>query len=602
MTMARLRTAVLLAGMLAIFAGIADARDIGFTLRLKDNRPAPGRQTYLEMVFPDALDVPAPEVSFIKGVSITYDRWNLGKALVGGQEVPALIYTYKIAGLRKGSYAIGPITFEYKGNIYRSNAVVMDVGAPPPAGEAAPSGVHAVGISKRIYLVLEVPKTTVFVNERVPIALKFYSDWFNIDNMAEGAIKGDNIIIDDSVTKDSKVIEKDGVNYMMIQRPAAFTAPAAGRFTIKPVTVTVDAVIYDKDDLRSKLNTLNDNVAFYEEFVGPSKKRTIELSTEAVDIIAVPLPTEGRPEDFTGAVGDFSFDLSASAAEVRLGGEITLTMTIKGPGNYSSVSLPRMRKEAGIKLYEPRVIRGGNSVIYEQVIRVQSPDVKEIPEAVFTFFNPVGKRYISTRKGPLKISVTAPGPGETAMAEKAKEKAKEKAEEKKGWVDGLKEVSSDLRRRDIPLYRKRSFLPFETLPLLIALAGACVYAVMRYLQRHPLYAASFAASRKAREGIIRAQSMISRGSPQEFYNLLFRILQDYLGTRRLKPSEGVTSRIIDEIDTSGIGQDVIDRIRKVFYECYIAKYTQGSFGPDDMRNTLDAVTYIVENLNRRAEL
>ncbi|MFH0763937.1 MAG: BatD family protein [Candidatus Omnitrophota bacterium] len=602
-----MRVIILSVGICWIFYNTADARDVAFELRLRESRISPGRQTYCEMVFHD--DVPAPEAPFIKGLNIKHARHDTRKTPADDQESVMQMHIYRVIGQKQGSFTIGPVIFEYKGDTYRSNTVVLKVekGPSPSLDKDTETGSVDDDISKHIYLVLEVPKTTIFVNERSLITLSIYKDWFSVSNIAGGEIQSDDLIID-KYREEDKMIEQNNKQFIMTRRISDFSAPMAGQYIIKPVTMSMDIIDYKKDssitvfgnitipdeyDIAGEFAALNDNAGFYKKFIGPSGKRELKLSTGPVNITVLPLPEEGQPENFAGAIGDFSFDFSMSAAEVRLGGQITLTMTIRGNGNYSTVSVPRMKKAAGIKLYEPRAIKGDNSVVYEQAIRIQSADVQEMPEIVFTFFNPIAKKYMSFTKGPIPIRVTA--------AAFLREERQE-TDMRKEWVDDLNDAIQPLRHRGPPFYLKRAFLIFEAFPILITLIGLAACGIARYLKTHPLYVASFVASRRARRGMIKAESLIEEKKSQEFYEHIFRMLQEYLGTRRLKVAAGITGHIIDELDTRGIEQDVIDRIREVFYECYIARYTQEVSDSDEMRKTLNALAYAVDHLNREVKL
>ena len=583
------------------------AGQIDLEIQVKDARLAPGRQTYCEMIFRNGQDVPAPDAPIIKGIDIKYIR-----AEKRGQDT--LAHIYRIVGSKAGSYILGPIAFTYGGNEYRSNAVTLEVtDSPSPRDDRAASSERtAIDMSQHIYLKLEVPKTTLFVNERIMISLDLYSDWFNIGNVSGGYIKGDDLIIDNIRNIENRMLEKGEVTYLLIQRTAELTSPTPGSFAIKPSTLKFDVVNYKKDktlftfgnvtmsdkyNMYDKMAAINNNTEFYERFIGPSDRRPMELSTEAVNITVVPLPKEGQPKDFSGAIGDFSFDLSASTGKVSSGGKIVLTMTIKGPGNYSAVSLPVMKKTKGVKFYKPKAVKSYSRAVYEQVVQIQSTDVKEIPEVVFSFFNPETKKYISIVRGPLPISVVAGEPGEAAD-----EALAEKEAAKKEWIDSLKYEEPPLQRRGVSLYRKKAFLLFEFIPIIFIFVGCIIYGIARYLETHPLYTASIKASRRARRNMARAASMAGGQNYKDFYGLVFNILQEYLGTRRLKPTEGITGNIVDEIDTAGIGEDTIEGIREIFRECYIAKYTNQPLGEDDMKKSFLALTRIIEQLNKKAEL
>ncbi len=602
-----IRTIILsIAIWIVSFSG-AYAGQIDCELKLKDVRSAPGRQTYCEIIFRDGRDLPAPDAPIIKGLNIKYVRAE-------NRDQGALAHIYRIVGSKTGSYDIGPIVFNYNGNEYRSNAVTLEItDSPSPAEDRVASSERiASDMSQHIYLKLEVPKTVLFVNERIDISLDLYSDWFNLGNTSGGYIKGDDLIIDNIKDCENNMVERDKVTYLVIRRTAELTAPTPGNFTIKPVTLKFDLVnnkkdktlfkfgsvtMDDKYNLYDKMAAINNNTEFYEKFIGPSNRKPMELSTAEVNITVIPLPKEGRPKDFSGAIGDFSFGLSASADNVTSGGKIALTMTISGPGNYSALSVPNIKKTEGIKLYPPKVVKSYRSAVYEQSIQIQSPNVKEIPEAVFSFFNPETKTYVSITRGPLPISVAAGAPGEAEEGALA-----EKQASKKEWIDSLKDEAGPSQRRESPFYRKESFLLFELIPIIFIFAGCVAYGIVRYLETHPLYTASIKASRRARRNMAKAASMVSGQNYKDFYGLVFNILQDYLGTRRLKPTEGITGNIVDEIDTAGIGEETIEGMRGIFRECYIAKYTHQLMGESDMKKSFEALTRIIEQLDKRAEL
>jgi hypothetical protein len=50
------------------------------------------------------------------------------------------------------------------------------------------------------------------------------------------------------------------------------------------------------------------------------------------------LPEEGRPDNYSGAVGQFVFDVKVKPTEVALGDPITITLQITGEGNVDSIS------------------------------------------------------------------------------------------------------------------------------------------------------------------------------------------------------------------------------------------------------------------------
>ena len=66
------------------------------------------------------------------------------------------------------------------------------------------------------------------------------------------------------------------------------------------------------------------------------------------------LPEDNRPDDFSGAIGQFDFQASVAPLQVKAGDPLTLKMDIKGSGNFKNLKMP-VFKAPGFKSYEPQI-------------------------------------------------------------------------------------------------------------------------------------------------------------------------------------------------------------------------------------------------------
>jgi hypothetical protein len=115
----------------------------------------------------------------------------------------------------------------------------------------------------------------------------------------------------------------------------------------------------------------------------------------------LPLPEEGRPREFNGAVGRFAVSAKASRTSLAVGDPLTLSLKIKGEGNAQGpdLDLPGFHR-LGI-VHKDLV---GYQADYH--LKLLSADVKEIPAIPFAFFDPgppAGYRVIRTDPIPLEI-------------------------------------------------------------------------------------------------------------------------------------------------------------------------------------------------------
>ena len=66
-------------------------------------------------------------------------------------------------------------------------------------------------------------------------------------------------------------------------------------------------------------------------------ERDVTITSPASELKVLPLPTEGRPKDFSGAVGDFQVSSDISPARAAAGDPLTLRLHVSGAGNFDRV-------------------------------------------------------------------------------------------------------------------------------------------------------------------------------------------------------------------------------------------------------------------------
>lgn len=132
----------------------------------------------------------------------------------------------------------------------------------------------------------------------------------------------------------------------------------------------------------------------------------------------LPVPDDGRPPDYNGAVGRYRITSTARPTQVPVGDPITLSLTIRGNGNLESLSAPRLdRVEALTRDFEipPESLAGsviGAEKVFTQTVRAKRADVTQIPAIPFSFFDPDSGQFSTARSTPIPIKVR---PAETAL-------------------------------------------------------------------------------------------------------------------------------------------------------------------------------------------
>jgi hypothetical protein len=138
---------------------------------------------------------------------------------------------------------------------------------------------------------------------------------------------------------------------------------------------------------------------------------------EPLCVEVLPLPEEGRPPDFTGAIGSFAARVEAPA-EVEVGRELPLVLEITGPGNHGAFGAPRLALD-GFRVLGTTSESSAERTLFRYDLVATRADVRAVPAIELPFFDPgPPPAYRAARTAPLPITVRGGDP--TAHASDAR--------------------------------------------------------------------------------------------------------------------------------------------------------------------------------------
>lgn len=203
--------------------------------------------------------------------------------------------------------------------------------------------------------------------------------------------------LNDSVTASTQVAEAldAGARFALLDFERTYAPTAAGELVIPaPIVRFAYATRFEDDALNGR--TAKDRV---DAFV---RGRPLALEI-------LPLPEQGRPPEFGGAVGRFSIDADVSSREPAVGQSFKLTLRIEGDGDLEHFDAPRVALEGFRTLGTLESLDASRRVITYD-LAPSSMNVREIPPIAFAYFDPhppAGYRVARTRS--IRIDVSGPG-------------------------------------------------------------------------------------------------------------------------------------------------------------------------------------------------
>lgn len=253
------------------------------------------------------------------------------------------------------------------------------------------------------------PKTTAYIGEAIPVELRLYvANRLRWNLNQYPTITGDGFMMQKLPAKPkSSVVTRDGQQWDVVIFRTAVTPVKSGKITIEPAELLPVIQVPQTPRRRPVPRGFQDffDDPFFNDAFGGSVVKQISIKTEPVELEIKPLPEEGKPASFAGAVGRFSLSVAAQPLRVEGGDPVTLTMKVGGMGNFERVTAPHVADDDGWRSYPPSAkfqaddeevgITGEKT--FEMALIPKSADgheKRDLPAVEFAFFDPTQERYV----------------------------------------------------------------------------------------------------------------------------------------------------------------------------------------------------------------
>ena len=150
----------------------------------------------------------------------------------------------------------------------------------------------------------------------------------------------------------------------------------------------------------------NRQMTMQDPFWGPyvaNRVEAVSVTAPDVDINIVALPEKGKPDDYSGAVGDYEIDVEVASGKIYAGEEAVAIVTISGSGDLSNATLPDVKSIFNDSLQfhsmtdnRSHYVKDGDiasEIEIECRFVPQKEGDFELGECSFTFYNPDKKKY-----------------------------------------------------------------------------------------------------------------------------------------------------------------------------------------------------------------
>lgn len=505
-----------------------------------------------------------PEVPEIENFVILPRGQGQQMQIINGRTTTSFTYNYVVGSNTPGDYQIPAFEVTVDGKKYPTQPLKLKVldsaaaqppagMAPTPQGQQPPAEAEESGEKRFGFLTVELAdskRTHAYVGEIAPVRIRA---WLPRDAQAglRSSIQpeGNGFTLHNVSERPQQTLEeRDGKLYTVMTWFGGISATKAGKL---PASLSVDATVAVRDTSAPKSQRRRTGSPFDDPFFDdafdrmntPMIQKDVTLKSDDQEIEVRPLPAEGRPDGFSGAVGEFKFDMADIPKDWKTGEPQQITARLSGSGNFSRMKAPAVSPENAWKVYpgkdeftpvDQASFAGSKAFQFSAVPRKGGEQDVSLS---FSYFDPAAEAYKTITSPVEKIRVTGADLVEDPPV--VEPPVKEPEKKKTGMIAQHETMSP--RGLLVPLVSRQAFIEMLGTSGLLCVLGA-ILGFLRVRREDP--------KRRAREAMEKAtrEAVEAAGTAKDvpgFFAAARLAIQQRLGALWNQPPQAITTAEIN---------------------------------------------------------
>lgn len=593
----KIRKIIVMLGLLLTYMATF-GQNIEFTASARDVVSVGDQFRLIFSINGDASGFRAPTIKNFNILSGPQQSQSSSMQIFNGQVTKSVsfTFTYILEATTEGTFTIPPASINSDGKVYQSNPLSIKVvkgSAPAPqqgnqqGGDKSQTPQGGELTTKDIFVRAIPSKTNPYQGEQIIVTYKLYTRVPVAEYSITRTPSTAGFWLQDLI-KDSKKLNQyreniGGQEYVVaeIKKDAMF-AQKSGMLTIEPLELDVLAQIQRKVARRNFNDPFFDSF-FNDSFLGSTYqnvKKTIR--SNEVKISVKPLPSQSRPGDFTGGVGEFNVNASIDRDQLKTNEALTLKFSISGKGNIKLVEKPIVVFPSDFEVYDPRttdnISASGNGVTgsrsYEYLMIPRNPGKFKIKPISFSYFDLSSQAYKTITTEGFDITVEK-GDGNSGDIVTSTNR------------EDFKVIGSDIRfikTGQIEVSPLNQYFFGNLTFILWLIAVPLLFAIFVIVWRKELSKRANVAFMKnkkatgiARKRLKLAERFHKQGNHESFWAEISNALWGYMSDKFNIPRAALSMESAhDALKAKGVKEELIARFIDVLNNCEFARFAPGN--------------------------
>ena len=518
---------------------------------------------------------------------------SINNSWINGKRTFSKTYSYFLAPKKRGNFVISQATIEIKGETYKTLPLKIRVTAAvdKPKDPNDPDYIA----SESIHLVAEVSKANPYLNEPIVVSYILYvspnvgiNGSREVDSPRYNDFWSQNIDVRGQRFQPGTYKGED-FRYITIKKVVLYPQKS-GKLNIEPLAldITVEVPTNRRDIFGGRLMK--------------SVHKTVAAGNRTINV--KPLPEEGKPLDFSGAVGDFDLKVTTSKNELKATEALQAKVEVSGKGNLKLFKLPKLTLPSSLEVYEPEhkenvstKLSGMQGSISDTYTVVPSYQGKyPLPSITFSYFDINTQSYKTLSSDELVINVTE-GPINNSVSDNSvTTNTKQEVITTGNQFASFKTKTKFIPIASEPFFKSTSFWSLLLLPFL-AIPIAIIIRKKKDERDSDVVGNRIRQTNKlARKYLSEAKKAL--GNKEAFYNALERALHNYLKSKlHIETSEFSKDKIQELLQQKSVSEVTINEFVDLLQSCELARYTP--FTNVEMQNDYDKAAKVISTLDKQ---
>ncbi|TCK68024.1 oxygen tolerance protein BatD [Winogradskyella wandonensis] len=478
-------------------------------------------------------------------------------------------YSYFLSPKKQGSFTIKQAQIEIEGQVYKTFPITIKVteAIEKPKDPNDP----AYLASQNIHLVAEVSKTNPYLNEAITVVYKLY---VALDTGVNGWRDKETPRFNDFWNQNIEVKafrplrgQYNGEEYQYVVLKKYVLYPQkTGQLKLEPyvldLTVEVPTSRYD----------------IFGNRIVKKVPQTITAGKRTINVL--PLPEEGKPADFNGAVGLFELDVTTNKVSLDAGESLEAKVQVSGKGNLKLFELPKLTLPSSLEVYEPehqeniRTNLGGMQGRSQDTYTIvpQYKGKYPIPAVSFSYFNPEAKAYRTLTSKEIIIDVVNGPSSVGSEANTSSSTVKQAVTTNSNTFAFIKTKSNWIAKNKLPFFKSTLFWSLLLVPFVFIPIAILVRRGQEKRNADVIGNKRRKADRLAKKYLSTAKKAL--GQKEAFYVALEKAFHNYLKAKlHIETSDFNKEKIESLLVERNVDKDTVSEFISILENCELARYT-----------------------------